>query len=61
MTTHQGSTATANANGGGTITKQGRTPRTTPFDMSLVAVASDGGIDCVSPDYRARVDSAAVQ
>ena len=35
--------------------------QTTPFDMSLVAVASDGGIDCVSPDYRARVDTAAVQ
>jgi hypothetical protein len=35
--------------------------QTTPPEMSLVAVASDGGIDCVSPDYRARVDSAGVQ
>ena len=42
MTTHQGSTATANANGGGTITKQGRTPRTTPFDMSGVVRTDDG-------------------
>jgi hypothetical protein len=31
------------------------------FDVSLVAVASDGGIDCISPDYRARVDTTAVQ
>jgi len=36
-------------------------PFTRPFDMSLVAVASDGGIDCISPDYRARVDTTAVQ
>jgi hypothetical protein len=32
-----------------------------PVDVSLVAVASDGGIDCLKPDYRARVDTAAVQ
>ena len=31
------------------------------FDLSVVAVASDGGIDCISADYRARVDAAAVQ
>jgi hypothetical protein len=36
-------------------------PLTRPFDFSLVAVASDGGIDCLSPDYRARVDTAAVR
>ena len=36
-------------------------PLTRPFDFSLVAVASDGGIDCISPDYRARVDTAAVR
>ena len=30
-------------------------PVTRPFDVSLVAVASDGGIDCLKPDYRARV------
>jgi hypothetical protein len=36
-------------------------PVTRPFDTSLVAVASDGGIDCLKPDYRARVDTAAVQ
>ena len=42
MTTYQRSTATANANGGGTITKQGRTPRTTPFDMSGVVRTDDG-------------------
>lgn len=36
-------------------------PVTRPFDASLVAVASDGGIDCLKPDYRARVDTAAVQ
>ena len=30
-------------------------------DIALVAVASDGGIDCISADYRARVDTAAVQ
>ncbi len=42
MTTDQRSTATANANGGGTITKQGRTPRTTPFDMSGVVRTDDG-------------------
>jgi hypothetical protein len=36
-------------------------PLTRPFEMSLVAVASDGGIDCISPDYRARVDDAAVR
>jgi hypothetical protein len=34
---------------------------TRPFEISLVAVASDGGIDCVSPDYRARVDTSAVK
>ena len=42
MTIYQRSTATANANGGGTITKQGRTPRTTPFDMSGVVRTDDG-------------------
>ena len=31
------------------------------FDLSVVAVASDGGIDCISADYRARVAAAAVQ
>jgi hypothetical protein len=31
------------------------------FDLSVVAVASDGGIDWISADYRARVDTAAVQ
>ena len=36
-------------------------PLTGPLEMSLVAVASDGGIDCVSPDYRARVDTSPVQ
>jgi hypothetical protein len=36
-------------------------PVTRPDDTSVVAVASDGGIDCFSPDYRARVDTAAVQ
>ena len=36
-------------------------PLTKPLNVSLVAVASDGGIDCISPDYRARVDTAAVQ
>jgi hypothetical protein len=36
-------------------------PLTRPLDFSLVAVASDGGIDCLSPDYRARVDTAAVR
>ena len=36
-------------------------PVARPFDTSLVAVASDGGIDCLQPDYRARVDTAAVQ
>jgi len=36
-------------------------PLTRLFDLSLAAVASDGGIDCISPDYRARVDTAAVQ
>jgi hypothetical protein len=36
-------------------------PLSRPFDISLVAVASDGGIDCISPDYRARVDTAAVR
>ena len=36
-------------------------PVTRPFDTSLVAVASDGGIDCLKPDYRARVDTAVVQ
>ena len=36
-------------------------PLTRPLDLSLVAVASDGGIDCISPDYRARVDTTAVQ
>ena len=36
-------------------------PFSRPFDLSLVAVASDGGIDCISPDYRARVDTTAVQ
>jgi hypothetical protein len=36
-------------------------PLTRPLDFSLVAVASDGGIDCVSADYRARVDTTAVQ
>lgn len=36
-------------------------PVARPFDVSLVAVASDGGIDCLKPDYRARVDTAAVQ
>jgi len=36
-------------------------PVSRPFDTSLVAVASDGGIDCLKPDYRARVDTAAVQ
>ena len=40
MTTDQRSTA--NANGGGTITKQGRTPQTTPFDMSGVVRTDDG-------------------
>jgi len=29
--------------------------------VSLVAVASDGGIDCLKPDDRARVDTAAVR
>jgi hypothetical protein len=36
-------------------------PFTRPFDLSIVAVASDGGIDCISRDHRARVDTAAVQ
>jgi hypothetical protein len=36
-------------------------PFTRPFDVSLVAVASDGGSDCRKPDYRARVDAPAVQ
>ena len=36
-------------------------PLTEPLDRSLVAVASDGGIDCISPDYRARVDTREVQ
>ena len=36
-------------------------PLTRPLDFSLVAVASDGGIDCLRPDYRARVDTTAVQ
>jgi hypothetical protein len=36
-------------------------PLTSPLDVSLVAVASDGGIDCISPDYRARIDTAAVR
>jgi hypothetical protein len=36
-------------------------PLIRPLDFSLVAVASDGGIDCISPDYRARVDTAAVR
>ena len=31
------------------------------FDLALVAVASDGGIDCLSRDDRARVDSPRVQ
>ena len=41
MTTDQRSTATANADGG-TITKQGRTPRTMPFDMSGIVRTDDG-------------------
>ena len=36
-------------------------PLRRPFDVSLVAVASDGGIDCIRRDDRARVDSSAVQ
>jgi len=36
-------------------------PLAKPFGLSLAAVASDGGIDCSSPDYRARVDTGAVQ
>jgi hypothetical protein len=32
-----------------------------PFDLALVAVASDGGIDCLSRDDRARIDTSAVQ
>ena len=32
-----------------------------PFDLALVAVASDGGIDCLSRDDRARVDTSADQ
>ena len=36
-------------------------PAGRPFDVSLVAVASDGGIDCLKPDYRARVDTTAVR
>jgi hypothetical protein len=36
-------------------------PLTRPFELSVVAVASDGGIDCISPDYRARIDTAAVR
>jgi hypothetical protein len=36
-------------------------PLTRPLEISLTAVASDGGIDCISPDYRARVDTAAVR
>jgi hypothetical protein len=31
------------------------------FNLSVVAVASDGGIDCLSADYRARVDATAIQ
>ena len=41
MTTDQRSTATANADGG-TITKQGRTPRTMPCDMSGIVRTDDG-------------------
>jgi len=36
-------------------------PLSRPFDISLVAVASDGGIDCISPECRARVDKSAVR
>jgi hypothetical protein len=36
-------------------------PASGPFDLALVAVASDGGIDCISRDDRARVDASAVQ
>jgi hypothetical protein len=36
-------------------------PLNRPLHLSLVAVASDGGIDCISTDYRARVDTVAVQ
>jgi hypothetical protein len=36
-------------------------PLTRPLDISLVAVASDGGIDCRKPDDRARVDTVSVQ
>ena len=38
-----------------------RDPLSSPFDLALVAVASDGGIDCISRDDRARVDASAVQ
>jgi hypothetical protein len=38
-----------------------RDPLSGPLDLALVAVASDGGIDCISRDDRARVDTSAVQ
>ena len=36
-------------------------PESGPLDVALVAVASDGGIDCIRRDDRARVDTPAVQ
>ena len=36
-------------------------PLSGPLDLQLVAVASDVGTDCVSKDYRARVDTSAAQ
>ncbi len=36
-------------------------PASGPFDLALVAVASDGWIDCIGRDDGARVDASAVQ
>ena len=45
--------------GGPTFSTAHPLPR--PFELSLTAVASDGGIDCLNPDYRARVDTAPIR